>query len=301
MAKKISLLDSVISNEYFKNLQNYLNDLKNELRTFRRTQPIDSEYYRRLLVVENGKLKESYIAEDDPFFPIYKFVKDLTGIYNRLEESPALDENDDISISSFFKSILSYRKDFINNLNIAMCGRYSFKLNHKNFRTYVRPEFKNRINNMILRHIDIQQDLLNNRLSQDQKNLPEFISSTATYESLKNSYDEFCVDENNMEDITIFNYLNEIKSNAESKTENFDKRLHFVPKDFYSEALAFEQNDLGFHRSRRDVGSDNNLLDVSHMSVEQIKSNAFAPYAHLPLLFISIFILMVLFKVKKIF
>ncbi|EOB15005.1 hypothetical protein NBO_11g0076 [Nosema bombycis CQ1] len=157
---------------------------------------------------------------------------------------------------------------------------------------------------MILKYIDIEQDLLNNRLSQDQKNLPEFISSTATYEALKNSYDEFCVDENNTEDITIFNYFNEIDGKDKAKTGNFDKRLHFVPDEFKSEALAFEQNDLkdvSFYRSRRDVESDNNLLDVSQMSVEQVKSNAFAPYAHLPLLFISIFILKALFKVKKIF
>ncbi|EOB11268.1 hypothetical protein NBO_1328g0001 [Nosema bombycis CQ1] len=239
--------------EIIEKLQDFYMELRNELTDLSKRFPIDCKYYTEIFSIENGQLNESNVDQNDPIYSIYKHVKSLLKIHNHLKISIKTKENDNLSSKSLFQSILISKKSFLCNLNMAICDNYTVK--DKNYlyrRIDLEKETKNKINLLILKHIDIQQMCFHDHLTISQQQIPEFIDVLASFQILKISYDEFCKDENfgeikedPLEIKTLdFDINAVIHRNANSKFKSISdkKSIPNFPKELKAEALTLEQN-----------------------------------------------------------
>ncbi|EOB11269.1 hypothetical protein NBO_1328g0002 [Nosema bombycis CQ1] len=315
---KIESKEEKFFNKIVDMMSDFFENLKNEIMTSNVKHIVNVEYYKELINVENGKLKESKLLRNDPFYPLYKHLVNLLEILNKIKEPSASVENMTESEDFFIKSILSSQKGFLFNINMALCDELAIKLDGDLFWITLNKFTKNKFNIIMLQHIDSQQKYFNDCLNVNQKKLSEFISENATFEGVKGSYEMFCRvknlegTENNVENIKIIDsYKNvvqvietnsaEAENNSQSNIDNHHakKSISESFNEIKPEALTFEQEPnagKSFYAAITDSRNHENVPAVSYLKSNDVSSFGNALYA--PFLLIA-FILFVLGVIKR--
>ncbi|EOB15158.1 hypothetical protein NBO_8g0023 [Nosema bombycis CQ1] len=194
--RKINSNDEIFSFANIDGLGQLFEKMINELINSDMSEHIDLRYYRKLFDVENGKLKNHFIYHDDPFYPLYRHVENLLEDLSRLKEISIAEHNKKANNDTFVKSILSNRKLFLEDLNMSMCDKYSLKLVVCcDERFDLKKENRIKMNDIILQGIKSQQRFLTIHLSEDQRQLDEFVNVIMVFETLEMSFNQLCRNE----------------------------------------------------------------------------------------------------------
>lgn len=194
--RKINSNDEIFSFANIDGLGQLFEKMINELINSDMSEHIDLIYYEKLFDLEDGKLKNHFIYHDDPFYPLYRHVKNLLEDLSRLKEIPIPEHNKKANNDTFVKSILSNRKLFLEDLNMSMCDKYSLKLVvccDKRFD--LKKENRIKMNDIILQGIKSQQRYLTMNLSEYQRQLDEFVNVIMVFETLEMSFNQLCKNE----------------------------------------------------------------------------------------------------------